>query len=208
MRFFVHEAISLAPTIVSPFPSADSALVCLASTEATHSVPGAFSNARFFCFFSLCVDDLPCWCVGFSSTKETGHWALIIQTAARFAVCHITMSLLSASLCATVYSFLTHFLEAFRAGKPLGRLRNSASAICRFKNVFHTQRVVRILWVGDYEKRAIGDGRGQSRRPSWCAGNEFRVLKQALKNSLPQHVEVRYSSTYVEEKKGTVQDPD
>jgi hypothetical protein len=27
----------------------------------------------------------------------------------------------------------------------------------------------------------IGDGRGQSRRPPWCAGNEFRVLKQALK---------------------------
>jgi hypothetical protein len=33
-------------------------------------------------------------------------------------------------------------------------------------------------------------------------------LKQALKNSLPQHVEVRYSSTYVEEKNGTFQDSD
>ena len=55
-------------------------------------------------------------------------------------------------------------------------------------------------WFGC--RRAIGDGRGQSRRPPWFAGNDFRVLKQALKNSLPQHVEVRYSSTYVEEKKG------
>jgi hypothetical protein len=50
MRFFVHEAISLAPTIVSPFPSADSTLVCIASTEAIHIVPGAFSNARFLFF--------------------------------------------------------------------------------------------------------------------------------------------------------------
>ena len=54
---------------------------------------------------------------------------------------------------------------------------------------------------------AIGDGRGQSRRPPWCAGNEFRVLKQALKNSLPQLVEVRYSSTYIEEKKRDVSGP-
>jgi hypothetical protein len=51
---------------------------------------------------------------------------------------------------------------------------------------------------------AIGDGRGQSCRPPWCAGNEFRVLTQALKYSLPQHVEVRYSSRYIEEKKGWV----
>jgi hypothetical protein len=36
-------------------------------------------------------------------------------------------------------------------------------------------------------RRAIGDGRGQSRRPPWCAGNEFRVLTEALKNSLPQY---------------------
>jgi hypothetical protein len=57
--------------------------------------------------------------------------------------------------------------------------------------------------------RSIGDGRGQSRRPPWCAGNKFRVLTQALKNSLPQHVEVRYSSTYVEEeKKGRVRTRD
>jgi hypothetical protein len=49
---------------------------------------------------------------------------------------------------------------------------------------------------------AIGDGRGQSRWPPWCAGNEFRVLKQVLKNSLPQHVEVRYRR-----KKGLFQDP-
>jgi hypothetical protein len=54
MRFF-HEAISLATTIVSPFPSADSALVCLASTEATHVVPGAFSNARFFVFLAFAL---------------------------------------------------------------------------------------------------------------------------------------------------------
>ena len=60
-------------------------------------------------------------------------------------------------------------------------------------------------WFGC--RRAIGDGRGQSRRPPWCAGNEFRVLTQALKNSLLLHVEVRYSSTYVKEKKGTCQDP-
>ena len=52
---FFHEAISLAPTIVSPFPSADSALVCLASTEATHIVPGAFSNARFFVFLAFAL---------------------------------------------------------------------------------------------------------------------------------------------------------
>ena len=49
-------------------------------------------------------------------------------------------------------------------------------------------------WFGC--RRAIGDGRGQSRRR-----NEFQVLTQALKNSLLQHVEVRYSSTYVEEEK-------
>jgi len=55
-------------------------------------------------------------------------------------------------------------------------------------------------WFGC--RRAIGDGRGQGRRPPWCAGNEFRVLKPALKNSLLQHVGVWYSSTYVEEKKG------
>ena len=60
-------------------------------------------------------------------------------------------------------------------------------------------------WLGC--RRATGDGRVQSRRPPWCAGNEFRVLTQALKNSLPQHVEVRYSSTYAEEKKGMGQDP-
>jgi hypothetical protein len=29
-------------------------------------------------------------------------------------------------------------------------------------------------WFGC--RRAIGDGRDQSRRPPWCAGNEFRVL--------------------------------
>jgi hypothetical protein len=52
--FFAHEAISLAPTIVTPFPSADSALVCVALTEATHIVlSDAFSNARFFCFLSF-----------------------------------------------------------------------------------------------------------------------------------------------------------
>jgi hypothetical protein len=52
--FFAHEAISLAPTIVSPFPSADSALVCVASTEVTHIVlSDAFSNARFFFVFYL-----------------------------------------------------------------------------------------------------------------------------------------------------------
>ena len=54
-------------------------------------------------------------------------------------------------------------------------------------------------WFGC--RRAIGDGRGQSRRPPWCAENEFRVLTQAQKNSFPQHVEVRYSSTHAEEKK-------
>jgi hypothetical protein len=45
------------------------------------------------------IDDLPC---DFSSTKETGHWALFIQTAARFSVCLTAMSILSASLRATV----------------------------------------------------------------------------------------------------------
>ena len=73
--FFVHGAISLAPTIISPFPSADSALVCLASTEATHIVlSSAFLNVRFFC--SFCIADVPC---DFSSTKETGHWALLFR---------------------------------------------------------------------------------------------------------------------------------
>ena len=60
-------------------------------------------------------------------------------------------------------------------------------------------------WFGC--RRAIGDGRVQSPRPPWCAGNKFRVLTQALKNSLLQHVEVWYSSTYVEEKKKRCQDP-
>jgi hypothetical protein len=49
---FFHVAISLAPTIVSPFPSADSALVRVASTEAVHIVlSDALSNARFFGIF-------------------------------------------------------------------------------------------------------------------------------------------------------------
>ena len=61
LYFFIHEAISLAPTIVSPFPSADSALVCIASTEATHIVLSyAFSNARFFCLSTFCIDDVSC----------------------------------------------------------------------------------------------------------------------------------------------------
>jgi hypothetical protein len=58
-----------------------------------------------------------------------------IQTAARFAVCLTAMSILSASLRATV-SRLIFCFEAFRAGEPPGRPRNSASANCRFKNVF------------------------------------------------------------------------
>ena len=123
MRFFVHESISFAPTIVSPFPYTDSALVC----KPVHSRMPAF-----FFFFSFCIDELPCV---FSSTKETCHWALFIQTAARFAVCLTAMSILSASLRATV-SRLIFCFEAFRAGEPPGRPRNSASANCRFKNVF------------------------------------------------------------------------
>jgi hypothetical protein len=93
--FFLFKiAISLAPTIVSAFPSADPALVCcIASTEAIHIVlSDAFLNAPFFCYF--CIADVPC---DFSSTKETCHWALYIQIAARFAVCPIAMSLLSAA---------------------------------------------------------------------------------------------------------------
>ena len=80
-RFFlIKVAISLAPTIVSPFPSVDSALVCLASTEATHIVLSeAFSNAHIFGSFTFCIADDPC---DFSSTKETGHWALFIQIVA------------------------------------------------------------------------------------------------------------------------------
>ncbi len=97
--FLIKVAISLAPTIVSPFPSADSALVCFASTEATHIVlSSAFLNVRFFC--SFCIADVPC---DFSSTKETGHWALIIQIAARFAVWPFSMPLLSTSLRVTVF---------------------------------------------------------------------------------------------------------
>jgi 16S rRNA A1518/A1519 N6-dimethyltransferase RsmA/KsgA/DIM1 with predicted DNA glycosylase/AP lyase activity len=49
--FFVEVAISLAPTIFSPFPSADSALVCIASTEAIHIVLSkAFSIAAPFLY--------------------------------------------------------------------------------------------------------------------------------------------------------------
>jgi len=109
--FFVHEAISLAPTIVSPFPSADSALVCVASTEATHIVlSDAFSNARFFVFCFFCTD-VPC---GFSSTKETGHWVLSTQISAMLAVLFSAMPLLSTSLRDTV-SRLILFFSAFRA---------------------------------------------------------------------------------------------
>ena len=109
--FFVHEAISLAPTIVSPFPSADSALVCVASAEATHIVlSDAFSNARFFgfCFFCTAV---PC---GFFSTKETGHRALSTQISAMLTVLFSAMPLLSASLCDTVFQLIP-FFSAFRA---------------------------------------------------------------------------------------------
>ena len=133
MRFFVHEAISLAPTIVSPFPSADSALVCIASTEATHIVlSDAFSNDHFFVFFTFCIADVPC---DFSSTKETAHSALAPQIDARFAVRPVTMSLLSASLRVTVSRLIFCFV-ALSTGKPLARLQNSASATCRFKNIF------------------------------------------------------------------------
>ena len=133
LYFFVHEAISLALTIVSPFPSADSALVCIASTEATHIVlSDAFSNARFFCLYTFCIDDVS---YDFFSTKETGHWALFIQIAARFAVCLIAMFLLSTSFHATVSRLIFCFV-AFRAGEPPGRPRNSASAAYRIVNVF------------------------------------------------------------------------
>ena len=50
--FFLQETISFAPTIVPPFPFADSALVRVASTEAVHIVlSDALSNARFFGIF-------------------------------------------------------------------------------------------------------------------------------------------------------------
>ena len=121
--FFAHEAISLAPTIVSPFPSADSALVCLASTEAIIIVLcEAYTNALFFGFCFFCIDDVPC---GFSSTKETGHRALSAQIVARFAVWPIATSLLSVSLRATV-SRLIFFFVAFRADEPPGRPRYNA----------------------------------------------------------------------------------
>ena len=82
--FWGKVAISLAPTIVSPFPSADSALVCVASTEATHIVfSEALSNARFFVFFTFCIADVTC---DFFSTKETVHMVLSAQIVARFAV--------------------------------------------------------------------------------------------------------------------------
>jgi hypothetical protein len=79
--FFAHEAISLAPTIVPPFPSADSALVCIALTEAIIIVLcEAYSNARFFTFY---IADASC---DSSSTKETGHRALYTHISAMLAV--------------------------------------------------------------------------------------------------------------------------
>ena len=40
-------------------------------------------------------------------------------------------------------------------------------------------------WFGC--RRAIGDGRGQSRRPPWCAGNEFpKKLSSAARRSTVQ----------------------
>ena len=119
---FFHVAISLAPTIVSPFPSADSALLCVASTEAIHIVlSNACSNARPF-YASFCIADVPCYPF---STKETGHWAYRIQNAARFAVNHFAMSLISASLRVT-FSRLIFFFVAFRADEPPGRPRYNA----------------------------------------------------------------------------------
>jgi hypothetical protein len=129
LPFFLQETISFAPTIVSPFPFADSALVCVASTEATHIV---LSDALSFFRIFVCIVDVPC---DFSSTKETGHWALFIQIAARFAVWLFALPLLSASLRLTFFGLIFCF-EALIAGEPLGRTCNSASATCRFVNVF------------------------------------------------------------------------
>ena len=145
---------------------------------------------------TFCIVDVPC---DFFSTKETGHRALSAQIVARFAVCPVAMSLLSASLRVT-FSRLIFFFVALRADKPPGRPCNSASAACHFINVFifnvgrcarlavrgrehsltcrplwnrsrgdnqcgcgentafHTQRVVRVLWVVDYVKRVLLDG--------------------------------------------------
>jgi hypothetical protein len=127
--FFLQETISFAPTIVPPFPFADSALVRVASTEATHIV---LSNALSFFSIFVCIVGVPC---DFSSTKETGHWALFIQIAARFAAWLFALPLLSASLRLTFFCLIFCF-EALIAGEPLGRPWNSASATCRFVNVF------------------------------------------------------------------------
>jgi hypothetical protein len=157
------------------------------------------SIARIFVFFTFCIVDVPC---DFFSTKETGHRALSAQIVARFAVCPVAMSLLSASLRVT-FSRLIFFFVALRADKPPGRPCNSASAACHFINVFifnvgrcarlavrgrehsltrrplwnrsrgdnqcgcgentafHTQRVVRVLWVVDYVKRVLDGVPGQ-----------------------------------------------
>jgi hypothetical protein len=105
---------------------------CVASTEAIHIVlSDACSNARPF-YASFCIADVPCYPF---STKETGHWAYRIQNAARFAVNHFAMSLISASLRDTV-SRLIFCFEALIADEPMAIPQNSASATCRFKNVF------------------------------------------------------------------------
>ena len=91
-----------------------------------------------------------------------GRFLLIV---ARFAVCPITMSLLSASLRVT-FSRLIFFFVALRADEPPGRPCNSASAACHFINVF-------IFNVGRCARSTVWN-RSRAGQPMWMR-QKYRI---------------------------------